>query len=439
MAEIKDVLKGVTEILEQSFGLKVIDKDIDENMPRPCFILDTENIEREYFGLMEHISFYLHIYYMAPERYTGYSKLYDVNMAQTMPNIEVIFKQQAVTAIQRSERGIVCIVVNDDTSGEKTTNKYTMSSDVKKEEYTAENYNAIIGAFLGLPNTVYVVKIGAEAEFTAAKAAIESINFNWLCFLNAETTQQAAVAAYVKEKNLKAKKHKIKAVVYKATAPDDMHVVNFTNEAITFINSDAAYPVSSFTARIAGLLAGMPFTRSATYTTIGEIASVTEPEDLDAAVGKGEFILFNDVGEVRAARAVNSLTTLGQDMTADMQKITIVEAMDLILEDIVTTFSDYYAGKYKNVYDNQVLFIAAVNSYFRTLAGESVLDPNFDNLAEVNVEKQREDWISNGTPEAADWDELKVKNMTFRSLVNLSANIKILDAMEDLQFIITMA
>ena len=360
-------------------------------------------------------------------------------MAQTMPNIEVIFKQQAVTAIQRSERGIVCIVVNDDTSGEKTTNKYTMSSDVKKEEYTAENYNAIIGAFLGLPNTVYVVKIGAEAEFTAAKAAIESINFNWLCFLNAETTQQAAVAAYVKEKNLKAKKHKIKAVVYKATAPDDMHVVNFTNEAITFINSDAAYPVSSFTARIAGLLAGMPFTRSATYTTIGEIASVTEPEDLDAAVGKGEFILFNDVGEVRAARAVNSLTTLGQDMTADMQKITIVEAMDLILEDIVTTFSDYYAGKYKNVYDNQVLFIAAVNSYFRTLAGESVLDPNFDNLAEVNVEKQREDWISNGTPEAADWDELKVKNMTFRSLVNLSANIKILDAMEDLQFIITMA
>ena len=77
MAEIKDVLKGVTEILEQSFGLKVIDKDIDENMPRPCFILDTENIEREYFGLMEHISFYLHIYYMAPERYTGYSKLYE--------------------------------------------------------------------------------------------------------------------------------------------------------------------------------------------------------------------------------------------------------------------------------------------------------------------------------------------------------------------------
>ena len=29
--------------------------------------------------------------------------------------------------------------------------------------------------------------------------------------------------------------------------------------------------------------------------------------------------------------------------------------------------------------------------------------------------------------------------MTFRSLVNLMANIKILDAMEDLNFIITMA
>ena len=60
-------------------------------------------------------------------------------MAQNMPNIEVIFKQKAVTAIQRSERGVVCIIVNDDTSGAATTNKYELSADVKEAEYTADN------------------------------------------------------------------------------------------------------------------------------------------------------------------------------------------------------------------------------------------------------------------------------------------------------------
>lgn len=360
-------------------------------------------------------------------------------MAQTMPNIEVIFKQQAVTAIQRSERGIVCIIMNDDTELGEKVNKYTMSADVNKEEYSKDNYNAIIASFLGVPSTVYVIKLSSEEEFSDAKKFVETINFNWLCYLNGNKTQQDAVAAYTREKNAKSKKHKIKSVVYKATAPDDMHVVNFTNDNVKFINNDAAYPVAYFVARIAGLLAGLPFTKSATYATLGEIESVTEPDDLNEAIGNGEFILFNDVDEVRVGRAINSLVTLGQDVTADMQKITIVEAMDLMLEDIVTTFSNYYAGKYKNTYDNQVLFIAAINSYFRTLAYESVLDPNFQNMAGVNIEKQREDWISNGKTEAASWDELKVKNMTFRSLVNLSADVKILDAMEDLQFIITMA
>ena len=149
--------------------------------------------------------------------------------------------------------------------------------------------------------------------------------------------------------------------------------------------------------------------------------------------------MWNDGEQVRASRAVNSLTTLGENQTEDMQKITIVEAMDMIQEDISQTFADYYCGKYKNTYDNQVLFISAINSYFRQLAKESVLDPNTDNIANVDVETQREQWLSTGTIEAAEWSEQMVKKMTFRSNVNLAGNIKILDAMEDLTFYITLA
>jgi len=135
---------------------------------------------------------------------------------------------------------------------------------------------------------------------------------------------------------------------------------------------------------------------------------------------------------------VNSLTTLGSNITEDMKSIAIVEAMDLILEDIYTTFKNDYLGKYKNNYDNQCLFIAAVNGYFKDLAKEEILDKNYANLAKVDIEAQRDAWLANGTSEAVDWDEITVKNNTFKRKVFLAGNVKILDAMEDLEFPITM-
>jgi len=140
-------------------------------------------------------------------------------------------------------------------------------------------------------------------------------------------------------------------------------------------------------------------------------------------------------------RGVNTLTTFTSTDTEDMRKIIIVESMDLMMEDLYSTFKKYYVGKYKNHLDNQYLFISSVNSYFRSLTkvvnGE-ILDPEYDNHAYIDVENQREAWLSVGKLEAEDWDEDKVKKMSFKSTVYLAAKIKILDAMEDLSFQITM-
>lgn len=97
-----------------------------------------------------------------------------------------------------------------------------------------------------------------------------------------------------------------------------------------------------------------------------------------------------------------------------------------------------YLGKYKNSYDNQSLFIAAVNGYFKDLSKEEILDPNYSNLAGVDVEAQRDAWLATGKAEASEWDELTVKKNTFKRKVFLAGNVKILDAMEDLFFPITM-
>ena len=113
--------------------------------------------------------------------------------------------------------------------------------------------------------------------------------------------------------------------------------------------------------------------------------------------------------------------------------------MDLISYDIKQAYKNDYLGKYKNSYDNQVLFLSAINAYFRALERENVLESSFNNKSFIDVEAQRTAWLGVGNTEAADWTEQEVKNNTFKNKIFLAANNKILNAMEDLSFGITIA
>lgn len=355
-----------------------------------------------------------------------------------LPEIYINFHQKAVSAINRSEKGIACIIVKDDTKTDFTFKEYLYSTDVKKEDYTETNFTTIKRTFLAAPTKVIIVRIGTEETFAEAVIILEKIKYNWMCFVDNTQGEQQEVATYIKTKNNKSKNVKYKAITYNAATTDDMHIVNFTNTNVKMKELGEIEGLL-YLPRLVGILSALPFTRSATYYTLDDLESVTEPENVNTAIDNGEFVLFNDDGIVRIARAVNSLKTIDATHTEDMQKITIVEAMDAILEDISTEFKNNYVGKYKNNYDNQVLFISAINSYFRGLTKEDILDINFNNEAFVDIEAQREAWLSTGKIEAETWDEIKVKNMTYKSNVFLGGSIKILDAIEDLTFNITMA
>lgn len=360
-------------------------------------------------------------------------------MAIGLPQIIINFVKKAVTAITRSAKGIVVIVIKDETDVTFGLKEYNYSSevDLDKTKYTEANYQQISDVFLGRPNKVYVVRIALAGAFADSVSIVDTLKFNWICLADGTAADQQALATYVKEKNAINKVRKIKAVTYKATITDDMHIVNFTNYTIRRPGG-ADLAGWNCVGRITGVLAGLPFTRSATYYELPDLEHVAEPEDMDAAIEAGEFILMNDYGEVKVARAVNSLQTLGNNQTEDMKKITIVEAMDLILEDIATEFKKNYVGKYKNKYDNQALFISAVNGYFDALEKEEVLDDEFNNEVLVDIESQRQAWLSSGKIEAADWDENTVKNNTFSSYMYLAANVKILDAIEDMTLNVNM-
>lgn len=347
-----------------------------------------------------------------------------------LPNITVDFLTKAQTAVARSERGIVCLVV-DDTTKETAVSEYGALSEVLSTDYTADNYAAIRDAFIDGPTKVYVVRIPDSKTFVDIESALDALKINWLAYIG---QTQTAVPTYVKARNAKPAAAPIKAVVFNQPA-DDMHVVNFANTKVKRKDDAAEVDGYKYLGRIVGMLAALPLDRSSTYAICNDLESVVDVADADSAVDDGEFVLFNDYGTVRVARGVNSATTVENE---DLKKITIVEGMDLTKEDIITTFKENYIGKYKNDVENQTVFMAAVNTYFRQLTTEGVLSPDFSNLAEIDVETQRQAWIAAGKTEAMDWDTETVKKNPFKTYVYLLANVRFSDAIEDLQFDIYM-
>lgn len=78
MADIGTAVAGFTAILESEFDIPVIDKDIEEDFPRPAFIIQTENITHDRIGLYPHDNFDLEIYYFSQNRYSGYADMYNI-------------------------------------------------------------------------------------------------------------------------------------------------------------------------------------------------------------------------------------------------------------------------------------------------------------------------------------------------------------------------
>lgn len=361
-------------------------------------------------------------------------------MAVTLPKILIKFQQLAASFVQRSERGVAILVLRDDTAGGSGYASYTDATELSDAPYTDANKQAITDAMGFGPLRVGVAKIGSEDALADGLALITANEkTGWITVVDGTTTDWTALVSWIKAREAEDKSWK--AVVYNATAPDSMHVVNFVNNTVTFSDGRGQKDGSSYTPSLAGLLAACNVVRGATNYLCANLSRVEVPDSPDAAVGAGKFILINDDdSEVRVGVDVNSMTTTdGKTKTEDMKYIDTVEAMDLIRDDIARTFREDYMGQYRNSLTNQMLFLSAVNYYFQQLVADDILDPEHDNAAEVNVAAQRSAWVGSGKSEAAEWDDATVRSNTFKRTVYLAGDVKILGSMANLEFQVTLA
>lgn len=360
-----------------------------------------------------------------------------------MPKIEIIFKGLGVSAVQRGQKGLAVLIIKDDTDKTFTFQEYRSVEDLTTEEllkYTTENATYIKDTLEGSPKKLIVARmdeVGVLADLLADIKGKVEMNC-WIGIADGTQQEQDDLVSFVKA-NVKNNKKRYKALVYKATASDDMHVVNYTNDIVVFKDIRGEQEGNKALPWLLGYLAGLSLDMSAIAKPLQKFEKVVEPEDLEEAINNGEFILYNDEGEVRVARGITSLVTTGQGITDDMKFIIIIEVMDLIYTDIYTTWKKFYKGKYKNYLDNQMLLIGAINAYFKEIANELLLDLNFPNKSMVDIEQQRLANIPKyGEEEVYSWDDDKAMEMTVGTNVFLNGNIKVLNAMEDFKFIISM-
>lgn len=370
------------------------------------------------------------------------------------PEINISFTEKGGSAITRGSRGIVLLGVKDTFVAPLSNPVIVTSTSSIQKAVTDETKEQIKLALIGYKTApikvlVYGMGIAEEAEkeaideaYSKAQAAWKNIKFDYLAIPTVSTDGKTEeIATWVK--TMRSAKKRIKTVLPHIAA-DHEGVINYTIDknvyAETITNEDGTtsritteYTAEQYCGRIAGLLCGTPLTISATYAPLSELEDCTHLDDIDEPVGRGEFIVFYDGEKVKTVRAVNSFTTTMQGKGDSYKKCKIIDAMDLIADDLTTAVQDDYLGKYANNYDNKCVLIGAIKMYFKQLAIDGIVENDFSVTFDVDAIKVYLTGKGRYTEEElAEMDDITIAKLDTGSKVMLKANITVLDAMEDM-------
>ena len=361
-------------------------------------------------------------------------------MVMGMPSITIEFQQLGKTAIQRSEKGILGMIIVDaaaDLQGEHLLTSASMISTVLPGLGVA-NKAQIQLAFMGYitPPRRIIVFVIDDSE-TTLENALHYFATQELDYIIGPPEMAAAdvqsIVSWVKSERLNGGFPK--AVLPNIVADNDA-IINFATEKI--IAGENTFTTNEYCSRIAGIIAGTPMTISATYAPLPEVTNCTRLTklEMDAAVDAGKFIIWHDGRQVLTGRAVNSLTTLTQEKGDRFKKIKIIEAMDMMARDIKTAARVSYIGKYANSYDNKCLLIMAILGYLEGLEMSGILVRG-SSVVEIDVD-ENELYLKAQGIDTSDMSEQELKESDTGSSVFLLIRVIILDAIEDIKIKVTI-
>lgn len=354
-----------------------------------------------------------------------------VGQIMTTPDVSVIFKTLATTAIQRSELGILGLIVKDDTHTEYISNISTID-DIDESKWDDEVVKLFkIAMYTLSPKKIIVFNQGTKDINTVLKD-VQTKRINYLAAPQAEEEEDQNIVIWVKQVFGTDKIDKtIRYVSGFADNSDHPAIIELANESFTSIFG--SFTTQEYTAAIAGMLCGMPLNRSADNVVMADLTNVSyfEPE-------KGKFNLYVDDDVVRVNLAINSKTAFDSTWKTDTRFIKIIDGMCIVVDDIKDTFRKYWIGRYMNDYDNKMNFCSNINKvYFKNLQ-PNVLSPDYDNRVQIDLEKQRQEVILDGRKNPDEMSDLEILKFPTGNNVYLTGDVMFANTMVNLNLIVTM-
>ena len=341
-----------------------------------------------------------------------------------LPVIDITFKQLAKTATVRSQRGIVALILKDTTKASLTVFD---EGDIPSS-LTKANQGLIKDVLKGSPNKIELYVLGAEEETSEALTYFEGVEFNLMCMPSAESADVTAIKTFIKKMN-EVVKYKCDAILANDKA-DSEAIINYTAKNI--VVGGESVTTANHTARIAGLIEGTPLHQSITFATLSDVESIENltKEQADSRIDAGELILVREMGKVRVARGVNSLTTLTDTKGNAFQKIKLRKTLNLIHNDLRRVIVEKYIGKVPNNYDNKCVLITEIKNYLDELSSEQLIEKV--NTVGIDLIAQKK-WLKDNTNlDVNAMTEQEIKEANTQSNVFIAISLKVVDAMEDI-------
>lgn len=209
----------------------------------------------------------------------------------------------------------------------------------------------------------YVITNNEYSEFLAA---LESESFNTLIYDGDDYVTKGLFDSFTKRLRDQ-EGSKITTVLYNYPIADFEGVISVKNDV-------------NLVYWVAGATAGAEINQSITnktydgeYTFNGKYSNT----ELKEAIQDGQLLLFEDGGEFKVLKDINTFTNFSTDKNSDFSNNQIIRVIDSTANDIARIFNDYYLGKMQNDNLGRDIFKSELINYFRTLQAIRAID-NFD-------------------------------------------------------------
>lgn len=363
-----------------------------------------------------------------------------------LPDFGLIFREKAAVAVSGSVRGVLGVLIPDDTI-DKMKTVCLSTLDIKSEEWTESNFKLLKAlCFLGNPFKVILYRTKADlSNLQEVLKVVEKDEPNYFTVPVIPVVGKAKSAGTLKsdieswinnirnEEGIKLGQETstIKLVTSCDVAPNKPYIIDYSNKQTHHIVfgeglEDRVFTAQEYSLCIGSLCAGVPLNASITNMKqpwLKSFKSTVENEDAEIAAGK---VLTGFDGEkYTILRGVTSFTEATDDKNVSFTKIRKMEIMDINQKDIRNTFKDSYRGKYQNIYENKRLLLGAINSYLSVFKKNGQLNPSYDNKMVIDLEAHRKFLLEKGVYKGKSITEEDIKKMSDYELARIDTDDKV--------------